>query len=179
MARGRKTERVDDLDYSDEPSDRAAEREDPREVFENEMFTDAVASPLHIDPQDWPEGKAFRWISIEVTGAPDNRNWSVKTAAHWTPVQRGKYPHIDKKLPIVAMPGTADNGAGAAIIFGGLCLCERDIRLNLRDRKAQQKATQDQQRTIDTYVEGGNANFPRVNMSSDVQYERAKARFKE
>ncbi len=180
MARNKKTERVEDFGLEDEDvSDhREPAREDDNENFENAMFADAPESPFHVPREEWPDGLAMRWISIEVTGAPDNRNWSVKTSAHWTPVIRGKYPKIDARFPTTPMPGFSAD-VGGAIIFGGLCLCERDIRYNIRDKKLQQKATQDQGKTIDTYVEGGNANFPRFNQSGPSQFERGKAQFKE
>lgn len=180
MGRPRKTDRHDDFD---EPENEAAAREAPRDdapTFETEMFTDDVQSPLHIPRSDWPDGLAMRWISVEVAGAQDNKNWSMKTAAHWTPVARGKYPHIDKRFPTTPMPGTQPTDGGA-IVFGGLCLCERDARYNTRDRKAQEKATQDSMKTIETYVEGGNSMVPRFNQSSPIQHERGvrRAQFKE
>ena len=89
-------------------------------------------------------------------------------------------PKIDDKFPVIAMPG---GGAAqeAAVVFGGLCLCQRDRRYGLRDKKQQQRATEDAGRTVESYVEGGNANFPRFNQSSGVQYERGvrPAQFKE
>jgi len=181
MGRPPKTDRFD-TDTTDED-----EREQPREStrrakkkdFERDMFADEIASPFHIPREVWPDGMALRWISIEVTGAPDNRNWSVKTAARWTPVARGKYPNIDARIPSIPMPGF-NNAAGGNIIYGGLCLCERDIRLNHREKAAQEKATDDANRTIESYVEGGNPTVPRFNQSSPVQFERGRpAAFKE
>lgn len=171
MGRTKKTDRHDDFAADLEREEREGAREETRDQFENEMFTDAPESPFHVPRSEWPDGIAMRWISIEVTGAPDNRNWSMKTAAHWTPVIRGKYPSIDARFPTTPMPGTMAP-EGGAITFGGLCLCERDIRYNKRDEKLQQKATQDQANTIDSYVEGGNSNFKRVNLTKPVEYER-------
>lgn len=179
MGRPRKTDRHDDdFDDRDDRRERGARIDDDRED-DLPMFSDSIESPFHIPKSEWPDGLAFRWISTEVTGAPDNRNWSIKTAAHWVPVPRGKYPHIDKRFPSIPMPG--GGGETGVISFGGLCLCERDIRLNKRDERAQQKATQDAGRTVESYVEGGNSNFPRVNMSKPVEYERGvrPAQFKE
>lgn len=179
MGRPRKTDRIDE-DFDDES--RSAEAESPREkkrdTFETEMFADEITSPFHIPKEEWPDGMALRWISIEVTGAPDNRNWSLKTAAHWTPVTRGKYPKIDRRLPTVPMPGMGGNNSGSELlIFGGLCLCERDIRYNMRDMKKQADDTMAASRTIESYVEGGNPNMPRKDFgSSPVQYERGVAR---
>lgn len=180
MGRPRRTDRHDDTDQHDDRAENMKDREPDREDFENEMFADAVESPFHVPREEWPEGMIFRWISIEVTGAPDNRNWSLKTSARWTPVMRGKYPKIDRRFPTVAMPGFGERSDGA-IIFGGLCLCERDIRLSIRDKKMQEKATQEAGRTVENYVEGGNSNFPRFNQSSNVQYERGvrQPQFKE
>ena len=177
MGRPRKTDRHDDF----EPPSEEADRDEDRDQFENPMFSDSVESPFHVAREDWPPNTAMRWISIEVTGSPDNRNWSLKTAAHWVPVRRGKYPHIDKKLPHVPMPGIGSGGDGELIVFGGLCLCERDIRYNQRDAKMQERATQEAGRTVETYVEGGNSNFPRFNQSQPVQFERGvrPAQFKE
>lgn len=179
MGRPRRTDRYDDTAAADrDERDREPEKDD----FENEMFADDASSPLHIPVSLWPDGRALRWISIEVTGAPDNRNWSIKSAAHWSPVVRGKYPKIDAMIPHVAMPGVGDTGASLNIIFGGLCLCERDIRYTMRDKKNQEKATQDAGRTIESYVEGGNSSIPRRDFgSSPVQYERGvrPAQFKE
>lgn len=166
MGRPRKTERVDEIETA------ASDRDEPRSNFDNEMFIDEVTSPFHVPRDEWGNGNIMRWISVEVTGAPDNRNWSLKTAAHWVPVQRGKYPNIDKRFPATPMPGYEER-MGGSIIFGGLCLCERDIRYTERDKKMQEKATQEAGRTIETYVEGGNANFPRFNQSQAVQIERA------
>lgn len=178
MPRPRKTDRVD-IDVEDDSRDPSRDaRPSNRKQFENEMFPDEVTSPFHISRDLWPDGKAIRWISIEVTGAPDNRNWSLKTASHWTPIQRGKYPQIDERIPSVPMPGVS-GGASVNIIYGGLCLCERDIRLTYRDKRAQEKATEDAQRTIESYVEGGSSAVPRFNQSSPVQFERGRAQFKE
>lgn len=180
MARPRKTDRVDiDDGIDDRDSDRESKRTDPRKDFENEMFADEVTSPFHIPREEWPDGLALRWISVEVRGAPDNRNWSVKTAAHWVPVARGKYPRVDARIPYVPLPGS-DKVLSQNIIYGGLCLCERDIRYTRRDKRKQEKATEDAGRVIDTYVEGGNANVPRFNQSGPLQYERGRpAEFKE
>lgn len=172
MGRPRKTDRHDEFDdVEDQTADRESEREQTSDTFEQPMFADEVSSPFHLPKDLWPDGMAMRWISVEVTGAPDNRNWSIKTAAHWTPVQRGKYPEIDKRFPTVPMPGGGNVSEGL-ILFGGLCLCERDIRYNIRDRKLQEKATADAARTVESYVEAGTSNFPRFNQSSQVQYER-------
>ena len=179
MGRPRKTDRHE-VEKEDARDDSRDDREAPRVDFENEMFQSDPQWAGHIPESEWPEGLAFRWISIEVTGAPDNKNWSLKTAAKWTPVMRGQYPKIDKRFPTVPMPGVGDRSDGA-IIFGGLCLCQRDKRLTIRDKKLQEKATQDAGRTVESYVEGGNANFPRFNQSTGVQYERGArpAQFKE
>ena len=181
MARPRKTDRISDIDDENDPRD--SERESPRsankEDFEREFFADVAPSPFNIPREEWPDGKAIRWISIEVTGAPDNKNWSVKTAAHWEPVKRGKYPKIDARIPSVPMPGF-NSALGLNIIYGGLCLCERDIRLTVRDKKRQEMETEQQGRTIESYVEGANATVPRFNQSSPVQFERGRpAQFKE
>lgn len=178
MGRPRKTELRDDQTER-EISDRD-DRDGERNDFENEMFVDAIESPFHIPRDEWPDGLAFRWLSYEVTGAPDNRNWSIKTSAGWQPVRRGKYPKIDRRFPSIDMPGRGDT-TGGVITFGSLCLAERDIRLSIRDKKRQEHDTANQGRTIETYVEGGNANFPRFNQSSQVQYERGvrPAAFKE
>lgn len=178
MGRPRKTDRHDDtdsdFDYETRETGAESERED-----DNPMFADAAESGLFIPQSEWPDGLALRWISIEVTGAPDNKNWSVKTSSgKWTPVARGKYPQIDKRFPFTPMPGGAQE-SGGAIVFGGLCLCERDIRYNIRDRKQQHKATQDAGKTIETYVEGQNANFPRFNQSGPTEFQRGRAQFKE
>lgn len=181
MGRPKKTDRHDDFDDTElDAAPRDGARDEPLDDFENPMFADTPESPFHVPREEWPDGLAMRWISIEVTGAPDNRNWSIKTSAHWTPVIRGKYPKIDSRFPTTPMPGSTAM-EGGAIIFGGLCLCERDIRYNIRDKKAQEKATQDAGRTIEGYVEGGNANFPRFNQSKPVEFERGvrQAQFKE
>lgn len=178
MPRGKsKTARVDDdFDYEQagEP-DRGEDREDERE-----MFTDAVESPLYIPREDWPKDMAVRWVSIEAGGAPDSRNWSVKTSAGWTPVLREHNPKIDARFPVIPMPGREES-CGGTIVYGGLCLCQRPMRDVLRDKKRQERATQDAGRTVETYVEGGNSNIPRFNQSSPVQYERGvrPAQFKE
>jgi hypothetical protein len=181
MGRPRRTDRHDDTNEfeDDAPLAREAARDSERED-DLPMFNDAVESPFHVPREDWPDGMAMRWISVEVTGAPDNRNWSLKTAAHWSPVPRGKYKYIDARFPNIPIPGGgADTGM---IMHGGLCLCERDIRYNIRDQRMQQKATEEAGRTIDAYVEGGNPNFPRRDFgTSPVQYERGvrPAAFKE
>ncbi len=180
MGRPRNTARVDEIDTA--PRDeRDLDREEDRDDFENQMFTENVESPFHVPNTEWGDGMIMRWISIEVTGSPDNKNWSLKTAAKWTPVPRGKYRKIDARFPTVPMPGMGDNYAGL-IVYGGLCLCERDIRLSLHDKKRQEKDTRDAARTVETYIEGGNPNFPRKDFgSSPVQYERARGpvQFKE
>lgn len=167
MGRPKRTDRIEDFEEKVTDNDRDAEREN----FENPMFADSVESPFHVPRSEWGEGNVMRWISVEVTGAPDNRNWSLKTAAHWVPVPRGKYPNIDKRFPTTPMPGYEDR-MGGSIVFGGLCLCERDMRYTERDKKQQEKATQEAGRTIETYVEGGNSNFPRFNQSQPAQVER-------
>ena len=174
MGRPRKTDRIDDIDT--EGRDHAADgsREPARDTFENDMFADVAQNPFHIPREEWPDGLAMRWISIEVTGAPDSRNWSLKTTAGWTPVQRGKYERIDRRYPYVAMPGSGST-SDQNIIFGGLCLCQRDIRLTLRDAQRQARVTEEAGRTIESYVEGGNASVPRFNQSSPIQYERGRA----
>lgn len=182
MGRPRKTDRHDDFDA---PENETTGREGPRDPiqdFENPMFADELQSPFHIPQSEWPDGHSMRWISIEVTGAPDSRNWSIKTAAKWTPVPRGKYPKIDARLPSIPMPGSRDgDGTESFIMFGGLCLCERDRKLSQREKVMQERATQEAGRTIESYVEGGNANFPRFNQSQPVQFERGvrQPQFKE
>lgn len=179
MGRNKRSQADDFSEFEEEPPrgarerDKDNDREEDREFFE----TDPTWAG-HVPQEEWPDGMEMRWISIQVTGADDNKNWSVKTAAKWTPVERGKYPKIDARFPHVAMPGSG-SGLSQSIIFGGLCLCERDRRYGLRDKRAQAKATEDAGRTIENYVEGGNANFPRFNQSQPAQFERGKAQFKE
>lgn len=175
MGRPSKTDRIDaDSDDNEREQPRESTKRAKKKDFENDMFSDEVVSPFNIPQEIWPDGMAIRWISIEVTGAPDNRNWSLKTAARWTPVARGKYPQIDARIPSVPMPGSNGETSGN-IIYGGLCLCERDIRLSHREKRLQEKATDDASRTIETYVEGGNQTVPRFNQSSPVQFERGRA----
>lgn len=178
MGRPRKTDRYDE-DIEDVRADTDRDdREPQRADFDNEMFADKVESPLNIPESLWPDGMALRWIAITVDAAPHNVNWSAKTAAGWTPVERGKYPKIDARFPTVPMPGQTAT-VGGAIVFGGLCLCMRDIRYNIRDRKKQQRDTIEAGKTIESYVEGGNSSVPRFNQSGPVQFERGRAQFKE
>lgn len=171
MGRPRKTDRHDDFDAEDQTDDREAARDETSDTFEQPMFADSAESPLHIPREEWPEGLAFRWIRIEAGNAPDNTNWQKMTRIGWSPVARGKYKQLDRRFPHVELPGIS-NQSDAFIIFGGLCLCERDIRAVLADKKRQEQATREAGRTVETYVEGGNSNVPRFNHSSDVQYER-------
>lgn len=178
MGRPRKNERIDDIE--DDRDDRDKDRDQDREMFEQQMFSDGKESALYIPREDWPEGFALRWIRVEAANAPDHTNWSAKTRMGWSPVLRGKYPRLDARFPSVPMPGM-EAQQNQAIIFGGLCLCLRDMRLEKRDKLLQQKETAEAQKTIETYVEGGSAAVPRFNQSGPVQYERAVApvQFKE
>lgn len=180
MGRPRKNERIDIDDPEDARDERDRDRERDRDAFEQGMAADANEAATYIPAEDWPEGKALRWVAIEVANAPFNTNWSQKTRAGWVPVLRGKYPRIDARYPSIPMPGM-EHQQNSAIIFGGLCLCERDMRLEVRDKKSQQKETRESLRTIETYLEGGSANFPRQDFgSTPVQYERGKpVKFKE
>lgn len=166
-----RAERRDEYDPDDRGQRARQEDTDERVAFENSPFTDAAESPLYIPKDEWPEGKALRWIRVEANGAPDNTNWSKMTRVGWSPVPRKMY---DKRFPVVPMPGVGDNSDGA-IIFGGLCLCQRDIRLVKRDAERQQEETRLQGQSIETYVEGGNPNFPRrVMEDSGMTRERVR-----
>lgn len=177
MGRPRRTDRHDDFDAPEETAtDREGGREETREPFEQPMFADSSESPLHIPKNEWPEGMALRWIRVEAGNAPDNANWSKMTRVGWSPVPRKAY---EKRFPTVPMPGVGDNSDGF-ILFGGLCLCQRPIELVERDRVRQERATQEAGRTIESYVEGGNSNFPRFNQSQEPKFERGRpAQFKE
>lgn len=176
MGRPKRTDRHDDSDdEAQQLSDHAGResaRDETNETFEQPMFTDSAESPLYIPRDEWPEGLAFRWVRIEAGNAPDNTNWQKMTRVGWSPVARGKYKSLDRRFPVVPMPTGGDGGNESFIIFGGLCLCERDIRLVIQDKKRQEKATQDAGRVVETYVEGGNSNFPRFNQSQAPQFER-------
>lgn len=174
MGRPRKTDRIDDVqDQQVDSRDREPERDD----FENEMFSDTLASPLYIPPDRWPQDQTLRWIRIEAGNAADNANWSKMTRLGWTPVKRSVYADL---FPTVPMPGQGDVTEGS-IVFGGLCLCQRPTRLVMRDKAAQEKATREAGRTIESYVEGGTANAPRFNQSGPTEYQRSRgpAQFKE
>ena len=135
------------------------------------MFTDAQESALYIPPSAIPDGKALRWIRVEAANAPDNVNWAKMIRGGWTAVMRGKYKNIDARFPSVPIPGSQGSTDGGTILFGGLCLCERDIRLQKRDAERQRQETRDSLRTVETYVEGSTAATPRFNASSDVQVQ--------
>lgn len=176
MGRPRRTDRIEIEDDRDE---RDMDRDQDRQPFEQTMFADASESPLYIPQDHWPEGHALRWIRIEAANAPDNANWSTKTRMGWTPVVRGKFPKLDERFPSVPMPGM-EQSQNQAIIFGGLCLCMRDMRLEKRDKLRQQKETQEAQKTIETYVEGGTSAVPRFNESGPVKFEHGRpVQFKE
>lgn len=177
MGRKPRSERHDDFEDTDAPDDRDGGRDETRETFEQPMFADATESPLHIPRADWPPAMALRWIRVEAGNAPDNANWSKMTRVGWSPVPRKMY---ENRFPVVPMPGVGDTSDGF-ILFGGLCLCQRPIELVLRDKARQEKETQEAGRTIETYVEGGNSNFPRFNQSQPAQFERAtrQAQFKD
>lgn len=164
MARRRRIE-------EDETETRASQERltDQREFDESESLADEVRSPLHIPMDRWPEGKVLRWVRIEANQAVDNKNWAQMTAVGWTPVDRSVFPDL---FPMVPMPGQGDVSDGK-IIFGGLCLCMRDKRLVLRDKKRQEQETIAQNDSINSYVEEAPGNFPRFNQSGPVQYERA------
>lgn len=170
MGRPRKTDRIDELAEIDTDSDRDADRK----AFESEMPNDSSEAVTHIPPEDWPPGKALRWVAIEVANQPFNTNWSAKTRAGWTPVMRGQFPRIDARYPSVPMPGMEDRQQNQAIIFGGLCLCMRDMRLEAREKAKQQRETEEAHKTIDTYVEGGTAVVPRFSKSGPVQMEHGR-----
>lgn len=140
---------------------------------ESESLDDDIHSPLYIPRSKWPEGKILRWVRIEAGNAVDNKNWSMMTRIGWTPVDRSVFPDI---FPMVAMPGQGDVSDGK-IIFGGLCLCARDVRLVERDKQRQQQDTASANESIKTYVEQGPSAFPRFDNSGPVQYE--KVQFKE
>lgn len=178
MGRPRKTDRHDEFDTDDSTTvARESATEEAREAFEKPVFADSMESPLHIPRDEWPDNMALRWIRIEAGNAPDNANWSKMTRVGWTPVPRKMY---EKRFPVVPMPGVGDNSDGF-ILFGGLCLCMRPLEMVLRDKANQERATAEAGRTIETYVEGGNANFPRFNQSQPVQFERGvrPAQFKD
>jgi hypothetical protein len=182
MGRPRKNERLD-VESVDRRDERDTDRDEDRDAFEQAMPADSGEAATYIPAEDWPEGKALRWVAIEVANQPFNTNWSQKTRAGWTPVLRGVYPRIDARYPSIPMPGMPEtNQKNSAIIFGGLCLCMRDMRLEKRDKQSQQKETRESLRTIETYLEGGSANFPRADFgSTPVEYERGKqpVQFKE
>lgn len=168
MGRPRKTDRHDDFDPEQaDASD--SDRESDRETFEQPMFADAAESPLYIPQDEWPEGMALRWVRIEAGNAPDNTNWAKMARIGWSPVPRKLFA---KRFPATPMPGVAAAESDEVVIFGGLCLCQRPLHLVKRDKQRQEKATQEAGRTVETYVEGGNSNFPRFNQSSPVQFER-------
>ena len=163
-------------DRDDARDNRASESRtvESRKADQRELLGDEMESPLYIPREEWPDGKTYRWVRIEAGNAADNKNWSQMTRVGWTPVDRTR--HLDR-FPLINMPGQGDITDGK-ILFGGLCLCERDTRLVERDRSRQQQETVAQNESINTYVEAGTGNFPRFNQSSSVQYDRAPA-FKE
>ncbi len=177
MGRPKKTDRTDDFEAENEARESAAAR-DERETFENAMFADAAESPLYIPQAEWPEGMALRWIRIEAGNAPDNTNWAKMSRIGWSPVPRAMFA---RRFPATPLPGMGETASDQVIVFGGLCLCQRPEHLVLRDKARQEQVTQEAGRTVETYVEGGNSNFPRFNQSQPVQFERGvrPAQFKE
>lgn len=177
MGRPRRTDRHDETDAEQPRSDaRESSREPERDQYENPMFADAAESPLHIPESEWREGYAWRWIRVEAANMADNTNWAKMSRIGWSPVPRDL---VAARFPSTPMPGTTATSTEQVVIFGGLCLCERPSHLVERDKKRQEQATQDAGRTIESYVEGGNANFPRFNQSQPVQIEHGRAQFKE
>lgn len=180
MGRNKRTERVE-VDEEEDRDNRAARGSDreERDDFEQPMFADAAESPLFVPRDEWPEGHALRWIRVEAGNAPDNTNWAKMSRIGWTPVPRSMY---ESRFPATPMPGMDQTATDQHIIFGGLCLCQRRLDLVERDRRAQERQTQEQGRTVESYVEGGNSNFPRRDFGSSApQYERGvrPAQFKE
>lgn len=173
MGRPRKHPRPDD----EKPDNRVAETRaaESRKIDEREILSDDNESPLYIPRSRWPDGMVLRWVRTESAGAADNKNWAQMTRVGWSPVPREMFADL---FPLVEMPGQGDI-SGGAIIFGGLCLCQRRADLVQRDRKRQEQETIAQNNSINTFVEQGTANFPRFNQSGPVQYERANAAFKE
>ncbi len=180
MGRPRRTDRHEGTEsHVDERDNVRDDDRDDHEAFEQSTFADAAESPLHIPPEEWPEGMTLRWIRIEAGNAADNTNWAKMSRIGWSPVPRKMFA---KRFPSTPMPGADQSTTDQVIIFGGLCLCQRPRRLVERDRKRIEQDTADAGRTIETYVEGGNPNFPRKDFgSSNVQYERGvrPAQFKE
>lgn len=158
---------------------RATETRESEDRFadEHELMADQPESPLYVDPKDIPHGKTYRWVRIEAQGAADNKNWAQMTRAGWSPVPRSRH---EDRFPVTPMPGMGDTSDGT-IIFGGLCLCERDTRLVMRDKKRQEQETLAANESIQGYVEGGNAAIPRFNQSGPVQYDTGgrQAQFKD
>lgn len=182
MGRPRKNERLDD--FGDETVEvrndrKAREDREMREEFEQEGIVDDIESPTHIPREEWPEGMALRWVAIEVANAVANANWSKRTASGWVPYLRGTCPKIDKRYPSIPMPGMEANTT--SIVFGGLCLCQRPMRLEKRDTARQQKETEQAMQTVESYVEGGTSAVPRFSQSGPLRVEvaRGPVQFKE
>lgn len=174
MPRKPKTQRQDDMGPEDRGQRRLKDEREDREIFENEMFADAAQSPLYIAPERWPDGMALRWVRLEAGNAPDTKNWSKMTRVGWTPVKREEYEDL---FPSVDMPGLGDTSHGV-IIYGGLCLCQRSMRLVERDKRRQEHETLLQGQSIQSYVEGGNPNAPRAVWSDNTTRGKQMA-FKE
>lgn len=151
-----------------------------RTYDERDDLPEDPESPLFVPPEEWPEGKWLRWIRIEAHGARDNKNWSMMTRAGWEPVARtGK---LAKRFPASPFPGQGDIYDNL-IVLGGLCLCQRDARLVLRDRKTQERATAMAGQSIKPYlIDNGGTSFqqmPRTQQADVITTSRGAPAFKD
>ena len=169
MARGpgrpRKDEGVEKFSRSSNTRSAQARTANQRQALQDHM-----KSATYVPPEMVPEGKKYRWISTATTGATDDRNWANRMREGWRPVPRARHPEYFPTLP---MPGVGDRSDGA-IMYGSLCLCERDEEAVLGSRADVQKSTLEQMEVMKSYVEGGDAMTPRFNESSDAQFVRAR-----
>ncbi len=127
-------------------------------------------SKLYVDPAKIPPDKKYSWIAVSVLGNDNADHAQAKLQMGWTPVPPSRHPEL---------VGVAFEGFGKPktnlIERGGLVLCE----MNKRDWEAIQAAKREESMaaldTTRSYVQGGDADTPRIDNSSDVQFERVRA----
>jgi hypothetical protein len=100
----------------------------------------------------------LRWVAFEVEGAVNNMNWSKRIRDGWVPCKRADYGDLFPSLPIPGHSAANDE----SIIFGGLCLCQRQTRDVIRDRKYIESETAAQMSSFKDYVEERGVGTARV-----------------
>lgn len=134
-----------------------------RKAEMREMPQAGYESNTYIPSGIIPQGMSYRWIRLSTLNEPDHGNWSTKTRRGWKPVPRER--HLDI-WPYIPMPG--HNTDSAAIINGGLILCEIPTHYLKAQKDQQERDTADAMNSIAWTTEGLHG-APTVNESGKVQ----------